>query len=182
MRLWSRVDSTANTAKKLSEHHFNKHVRHRSVFRPEDWVYVDELPLVKQGEAESAAKDLSRKLAPKKDNPLRIFKVKDHKLTVNVRGIHNVVSNDRVDLSLGSTRKPNQALKYYKRSKPMAAPTRKTFTIELWRRRSPAVIIGGDTCGWMPARGSNLVQGAIACLCARERHMETSGEISSTFN
>lgn len=52
-------------------------------------------PKLKQ-EVNTAAKELSRKLALKKDSLYLVIEMKDHSLTVVARGIHDVVSINKI--------------------------------------------------------------------------------------
>lgn len=75
------------------------------MFRIGDWVCIDRPPNLKKGRTETDTQDLSRKLVPKKDVPFRVQEVRNHKVAVDVKGIHNVVLIDRV-ISARAAEKP----------------------------------------------------------------------------
>lgn len=66
------------------------------MFRLKDWVYVHKPPVDNQIEAYLAAKDSSRKLAPKKGGLYQVVSLQNHTLSVDIGEIHNVVSIDGV--------------------------------------------------------------------------------------
>lgn len=74
-------------------------MRHRPVFCFEKWVHVDDPHVGARVEAESAARDPSRKQASKKDDRYQVLRVQNHTLTVDIRGIDKVVSIDRFTLT-----------------------------------------------------------------------------------
>lgn len=59
-------------------------------------VYEDKPSAVRTQKGQKAGPDPARKLAQKKDGPYRTFVVQNHTLPVNIYGIHNVNSIDRV--------------------------------------------------------------------------------------
>lgn len=99
MRLWLQANSATKTVRALYERLFNRRVRHQLVVLPKGWVYVDKPPVAKRWDAETAAKYPSSLPALKEDGPYQVRRVKTHTMTVDIRGIHNLISINRVTLA-----------------------------------------------------------------------------------
>lgn len=61
---------------------------------------MEKLPVVKRGEAKSAAKDPSKKLASKKEGPYWELRVQENTLIVGTSGIHSFISIERVTFAM----------------------------------------------------------------------------------
>lgn len=109
LRIQGQANRTSKTAQESYARHFGKRVRRYPVFRIGDWVYLDRPPVWKKTAAEKISEAPSRKLAPKKGGPYRVLKVQRHTVTIDLKGIHKIVSIDGVTLATTATEVPRTA-------------------------------------------------------------------------
>lgn len=74
-------------------------LRHRPVLKKEELVYVDEPLSRMKRKADAATQDPSRKLISTKIRLSKALQVRSHTVTVDINGIHNAVSIDRIALA-----------------------------------------------------------------------------------
>lgn len=70
-------------------------------YQARNCLYVDNTPIVRRSRAEESPnrQDHSVKLRPKKAGPFKAIRATVHTVTVDVDGLHHVVSIDRVSMA-----------------------------------------------------------------------------------
>lgn len=110
-RFWqlrARASKSFIIAIEPNTRHFCKHLCQRPVLCKENFVYIDSLPPFKEIKLGTSDNDPSRKLQPKKNGLYPVIKLYSHTLTVEINGIHNVVSVDRVALAKQKEKRASQ--------------------------------------------------------------------------